>query len=102
MSWILNFYNYRIVGQYLDRFAEGLENTLIAAGISLVAAIILGTFLAFSTYVSHFANYNRVYGSLGAVVAFLFFIYLVSMVFLFGAEVASEVPRLPPSADETD
>ncbi|MBN9068383.1 MAG: amino acid ABC transporter permease [Rhizobiales bacterium] len=47
MNWILNFYNYRIVEQYLDRFAEGLENTLIAAGISLVPAIILGTFLAF-------------------------------------------------------
>lgn len=63
---------------------------------ALVAAVGTGLLqLAFSTYVSHFANYNRVYGSLGAVVAFLFFIYLVSMVFLFGAEVASEVPRLP-------
>lgn len=47
MNWILNFYNYRIVEQYLGRFAEGLENTLIAAGISLVVAIILGTMLAF-------------------------------------------------------
>jgi polar amino acid transport system permease protein len=47
MNWILNFYNYRIVEQYLGRFAEGLENTLIAAGVSLVVAIILGTVLAF-------------------------------------------------------
>jgi polar amino acid transport system permease protein len=47
MNWVLNFYNYRIVEQYLDRFAEGLENTLIAAGVSLVVAIILGTVLAF-------------------------------------------------------
>ena len=30
------------------------------------------------------------YGSLGAVVAFMFFVYLASMVFLFGAEVAAE------------
>lgn len=47
----------------------------------------------FSVYVSHFAHYNRVYGSLGAVVAFLFFVYLSSSVFLFGAEVASEYPQ---------
>ncbi len=60
MSWILNFYNYRIVGQYLDRFAEGLENTLIAAGISLVAAIILGTFLAFGRMSSRAALWRPV------------------------------------------
>jgi polar amino acid transport system permease protein len=60
MSWILNFYNYRIVEQYLDRFAEGLENTLIAAGISLVAAIILGTFLAFGRMSSRAALWRPV------------------------------------------
>lgn len=60
MNWILNFYNYRIVEQYLDRFAEGLENTLIAAGISLVAAIILGTFLAFGRMSSRAALWRPV------------------------------------------
>jgi membrane protein len=49
----------------------------------------------FSVYVAHLAHYNRVYGPLGAIVAFLFFVYLASSVFLFGAEVASEYPRLP-------
>ncbi|MBW8909487.1 amino acid ABC transporter permease [Mesorhizobium sp. RCC_202] len=46
MNWVLDFYNYRIVEQYLGRFAEGLENTLIAAAVSLGAAVILGTMLA--------------------------------------------------------
>ena len=49
----------------------------------------------FSIYVSHFSNYNRVYGSLGAVIAFMFFVYLAAAVFLLGAEVASEWPKLP-------
>ena len=48
----------------------------------------------FSIYVSHFGHYNEVYGSLGAVVAFMLFVYLASMVFLFGAEVAAGDPRL--------
>lgn len=48
MNWVLDFYNYRIVEQYLGRFAEGLENTLIAAGVSLVVAVILGVMLALS------------------------------------------------------
>jgi membrane protein len=48
----------------------------------------------FSVYVGFFGHYNKVYGSLGAVAAFMFFVYLASMVFLFGAEIASEYPRL--------
>jgi membrane protein len=48
----------------------------------------------FSAYVSFFGHYNKVYGSLGAIVAFMFFVYLASMVFLFGAEIASEYPRM--------
>ena len=48
----------------------------------------------FSAYIAHYAHYNKVYGSLGAVIAFLSFIYLASMIFLFGAEIASEYPRL--------
>ncbi len=49
----------------------------------------------FSAYIAFFGHYNKVYGSLGAVIAFMFFVYLASMVFLFGAEMASEYPRLP-------
>lgn len=63
---------------------------------AVVAAVgVTGLQYGFSAYLSHFSHYNRVYGSLGAVVAFMFFVYLASAVFLFGAEVASELPRLP-------
>lgn len=49
---------------------------------------------AFSIYLDQFANYNAIYGSLGAVVAFLFFVYLASLVFLLGAEIAALWPRV--------
>jgi membrane protein len=48
----------------------------------------------FALYVGHFGNYNAVYGSLGAVIAFMFFVFLSSELFLLGAEVASEWPRV--------
>jgi Virulence factor BrkB len=41
-----------------------------------------------------FGHYNNVYGTLGAVIAFMFFVCLASMVFLSGAEIAWEYPRL--------
>ncbi|MDO5706524.1 MAG: amino acid ABC transporter permease [Paracoccus sp. (in: a-proteobacteria)] len=46
MNWPVNVYNYRIVAQYLDRFAEGLANTLTAAGTALVLSLVLGTVIA--------------------------------------------------------
>ena len=48
----------------------------------------------FSAYLAFFGHYNKACGSLGAVVAFMFFVCLACMVFLFGAEIASEHPRL--------
>jgi polar amino acid transport system permease protein len=46
MTWLLDYYNYRIVAQYLGRFADGLSNTLTAAGVSLILSLLLGTLVA--------------------------------------------------------
>ena len=44
------------------------------------------TTLAFGWYVTRYANYSRVYGSLGAGIALLFWLYLISLSVLCGAE----------------
>jgi membrane protein len=44
------------------------------------------TTLTFGWYVTRFANYSQVYGSLGAGIALLFWLYIVSLSVLFGAE----------------
>jgi membrane protein len=48
----------------------------------------------FTIYLENFGNYSAVYGSLGAVVIFLVFIYIGAMVFLMGAEFAALWPRV--------
>ena len=59
------------------------------------AAIGLGLWIAasalFSLYLSNFANYNRVYGTLGAAVAFLVWAWLLNMALLVGVEVNREM-----------
>ncbi len=47
--------------------------------------------IAFGFYVSHFTNYSASYGSLGAVVALLTWLYLSAYAFVFGAELNSEI-----------
>ena len=47
--------------------------------------------IAFSYYVSHFGSYNKTYGSLGAAVGFLTWIWLSATIVLVGAEVNAEM-----------
>ena len=47
----------------------------------------------FSFYVSHFGAYNRTYGSLGAAVTFLIWLWLTNIALLFGAELNAELER---------
>lgn len=46
---------------------------------------------AFSVYVANFANYEKTYGSLGAVIGFLTWLYFSAQVVLLGAELNSEI-----------
>lgn len=48
----------------------------------------------FAIYLDNFANYNAVYGSIGAVITFLVFVYIVAMVLLLGGEFAALWPRV--------
>lgn len=49
------------------------------------------TTVGFGLYVTRFANYNATYGSIGGIIALLTWVYLSSYIFLFGAELNSEV-----------
>ena len=50
--------------------------------------------VGFSIYLEKFGNYDVVFGSLGAVVILMFWIFISANILLLGAEVASEYPRV--------
>ena len=51
----------------------------------------VGLSLGFSWYVAHFGNYNKTYGSLGAVIGFMTWIWLSTTVVLLGAQLNAEL-----------
>jgi len=59
------------------------------SAVVIVAWILLSA--AFSVYLSGFANYEKTYGSLGAVIGLMMWVYLSAQVVLFGAELNSEI-----------
>ena len=56
------------------------------------------TTLAFGWYVTRYANYSRVYGSLGAGIALLFWLYLISLSVLCGAEFNAQFAKYQSSS----
>ena len=63
----------------------------ITCGSVAGAGLWLAASMAFSFYVSHFAHYDRTYGSLGAAVGFMSWMWLSIIVVLAGAELNAEI-----------
>src|SRR5215213_4270854 len=81
----------------------------------LVAVLLwIAASAVFAFYVSKFGSYNKTYGSLGAIIVFLVWLWISNLAILFGAELNAEIarersiasgapedrePYLPPRAD---
>lgn len=48
---------------------------------------------AFGFYVANFSSYDKTYGALGGVIAFLLWVWLTNLALLFGAELDAELER---------
>jgi membrane protein len=68
----------------------------ILPGAHLATALWLLISLGFRFYVTHFGQYNKMYGAIGSVIVMLLWFYLSGLVLLFGAEFNSEVEHASP------
>jgi membrane protein len=62
----------------------------ITWGSGLAAVSWMVVSILFSWYAENFGSYNKTYGSLGAIIAFMFWIWLSIIVVLIGAELNAE------------
>jgi membrane protein len=71
-----------------QRFVDTLPGALVAVlGIFLSSAVL-------GYYFNHLANYNKTYGSLGAVIILMLWFYVVALLFVVGAEWNAELLKL--------
>jgi membrane protein len=68
-----------------QRFWATLPGALLAVGVWIAASYGLGLYFA------HFSNYNKTYGSIGAVMALMLWLWVTSLTILVGAELNSEL-----------
>jgi membrane protein len=63
----------------------------ISPGCIFAAVAWIAASLLFSWYTSHFGSYNKTYGSLGAAVGFMTWIWISTIVLLIGAKINAEL-----------
>ena len=69
-------------------------------GATVATLLWFVTTLAFGLYVTRFANYSQVYGSLGAAIALMFWLYIIALCVLVGAEFNAQLRAERRKADE--
>lgn len=73
----------------VHRYAPHTRHSLafVAPGSLFGAGMIIVASLGFSLYVRNFANYDTLYGSIGAVIILMFWLYIAGLLILIGAEI---------------
>jgi len=79
---------------------RGAKWRWVSVGSLTAAAAWLAASAGFSFYVANFADYDRTYGSLGAAIVLLFWLYLSFYSILIGAEINAEL-ELQTAEDTT-
>ena len=83
---------YRFVPNARQRFRS------VVLGAALAVVLWAITSVGFSFYLANFADYGATYGSLGAAVGLLFYLYLTASVVLFGTEVNAAIYHAYPNS----
>jgi membrane protein len=84
---------YRFAPNIRDYGWQGLMPGALFAVLCWLAAT-----AAFRMYLSYFNNYNKTYGSLGAVIVLLLWLYVTGIAILLGGEVNSEIRQAAAAA----
>ena len=64
-----------------------------SAGSSLATFLVIIVSLGFGFYVDNFANYNKIYGSIGTIIILMLWIYFNSFVLLIGFELNASIQQ---------
>lgn len=73
---------------------EGKHSKFFSAGALLTTILIIVFSYLFGLYVTYFSTYNELYGSIGALLILLFYIWLISNIMLLGFELNATIRQL--------
>lgn len=102
LEWPLSFLICLILTGMIYRVGPDVGKTRrlwVSWGSVTASGLWLAITAGFDWYVDNFGSYDRVYGSLGAIVGFLTWMWLLLVILLSGAELNCEIDRRRRSGD---
>jgi|TARA_Y100000996_G_scaffold165846_1_gene128823 membrane protein len=89
---ILTYFSVSIL--YYFGTIEGRKSSFFSPGAVMTTILIMITTWGFGIYIDNFSTYNQLYGSIGALLIFMLYIWLNSNVLLLGFELNATIMRL--------
>lgn len=95
LKFIILFVLFLFVIACIYYFAPALHSKWKFISIGSVIATLLTILVSyfFSYYLANFGGYNKIYGSIGAMIALMVWIYLVSSILLIGYEINASIDQ---------
>lgn len=101
-KWIITvtmfFFAYAFL--YYMAPAKKTKWRFISAGGTLATVLSIIGFAAMSYYLNNFSQYNKLYGSIGTLLALLFLMYVMSLILLLGFELNASIYQAHTYKDE--
>ena len=72
---------------------EGRKSQFFTPGALMTTFLLFLTTYGFRIYIENFSNYNQLYGSIGALLIFLLYIWINSNILLLGFELNATLTR---------
>lgn len=95
LRYIVAFLIILLTLSMLYRFAPALKIPWRTYGVGAILASLSCVLVSvgFSSYISYFNTYNKLYGSIGAFIGFMFWLFVISLVILFGFEINVSIEK---------
>ncbi|NNK73993.1 MAG: ribonuclease BN, partial [Flavobacteriaceae bacterium] len=81
---------------------EGRHSRFFSIGALLTTLLIILTSYLFGIYIENFSKFNELYGSIGALLILLFYLWLNSNILLLGFELNVSLYKLRPKAPDDE
>jgi membrane protein len=91
-----------ILYRYGPNIKAGRRDPIVSLGAVLATAVWGLSSLALTYYLANFGSYNKVYGSIGAVIALMFWLYISALSVLLGAALNAELNAHRAKAQQDD
>lgn len=91
--YLVSFSAMMLAISLIYRFAptKGKEFSFINPGVVVASILILVATAGFSFYLSKFGSYNKLYGSIGAIIALMIWFYLLAFLLILGFEINASI-----------